>query len=137
LPTIFVRNERAKHADETPAEGIVCMELCRDIISFAQLTRLAMLSRMRLDDPCYQMDGMYVPTSIQVLHVFTKGGCELPWEWPVPSKSRLWRYTPPDFLDGLPYHTVYHGDMVPVCSKKRRAEYQKTAYKPKVFKPSE
>lgn len=137
LPTLFVRQERLKHGDETPAEGLVRMELYRDVDSYRQLQRLSMLSRMRLDEPCYQMDGMYVPSSIQVLHVFTKGGCELPWEWPTHSKSRVWRYTPPDFLDGLPYTLQYHGDTEPVCSKKRRAEHQKSAYKAKVFKPLE
>lgn len=126
--------EEAKHQGANPAVVNCRMDLIRDIDSYKTLLRIVQVSKMRMDDPTYGISSMFIPTSVQIMHIWTPSGEELPWDRTKPSKSRVWRATPPDFLEGFPYDVEYHGSTPPLPTKKRRAEYAKVAYKPKVFK---
>jgi len=79
---------------------------------------------------------LFIPASVQVVHIWCVDGEFLPWEC-VKRGSKFWGLKPPKYLDKFPYTTEYHGDEdspMKVDVKKRREEYMKTAYMPKIFK---
>lgn len=131
---IFAAIEKHKHAGETPAVAVVNMDLNRDLGTYTMLHVLFQISRMRMDDPTYEVPSVYVPTSIQELHLFCRAGQELPWDRSRPTKSKVWRQTAPEWFEGVPYSVVYHGSEPEPSSKKRRSKYMKVMYKPKYFK---
>lgn len=126
--------EKHKHAAETPAVGFVNLDLKRDKDTYQTLQTLFQILRMRMDDPTYEVDWMYIPTSIQELHLFCLAGEELPWDRSRPTKSKMWRQTPPEWFEGIPYRVVYHGSEPEPSLKVRRSKYMKTMYKPKYLK---
>lgn len=130
----FGVQEKAKHENANPFQASCRMNLQRDIDSYKTLLRIVQVSKMRMEDPVYELPDIFIPTSVQILHIWTPSGEELPWDRTKPTKSRVWRQTPPDFLEGFHWYVEYHGQDVPVPTKKRRSEHLKTMYKPKCFK---
>ena len=131
---VFASIEKHKNEGKNPAIGYVNMDLKRDKETYQILQILFQISRMRMDDPTYEVDWIYIPTSIQHLHLYCSAGEELPWDRSRPTKSKVWRQTTPEWFEGMPYSVVYHGSEPEPTLKKRRAKYMKNMYKPKYFK---
>lgn len=127
--------EKHKHAGKNPAVGFVNMELDRTMEAYKILQTLFQISRMRMDDPTYEVEWVYIPTSIQEVHLFCPAGEELPWDRSRPTKSKVWRQTAPEWFEGVPYRVMYHGSGPEPSSSKRRRKYTENQFKPKYFTP--
>lgn len=131
---VFAAIEKQKNEGKNPAIGYVNMDLDRTTESYKTLLTLFQISRMRMDDPTYEVDWIYIPTSIQELHLYCPAGEELPWDRSRPTKSKVWRQTAPEWFEGMPYSVVYHGSGPEPSSSKRRRKAIRSQFKPKYFK---
>lgn len=134
-PRMAAFEARKPHGN--PSEAQLGYLFQRDKDFFMLLHDLVTCSRQRIVDANTACGGkLFIPSSIEVVHVWIVEGEFLPWE-NTKQGSKFWGLKPPKFLEKFPYTTVYHGDPnhpMTVDVKTRRAEYAKIAYKPKVFK---
>jgi len=133
LSKYYIEMERRRHSDEIPYEGLVMCPLTRTKDGYTMLHKLCLTSSMRQDDPVYDHGDAYIPSSIQVLHLWCDPDDELPWERTKPTKSRYWHQRIPEWLEGIPYTVIYHGSESESTLKKRRREYLESKYKPKIL----
>lgn len=125
---LIATHEKTKHADATPAVAHCMYTLGRDFPSYVFLSELFLLSRMREDDPTYELSNLFVPTSVQEIHVWNIPGEFLPWDKSHKTRSKLWGKNVPQWFGGIPYRIMLHGSEPtpileePVVSKKRKTK---------------
>jgi hypothetical protein len=127
------------HLESKKSHGDACYAdyrttIYRDIASYAELSAVSQLSLKRLDDPEAELEFTYIPHDVRVINFWTKDGVELPWEMSAKYKSKVWKRTPPEFLQGIPYTTMYHGPGPEPPLKERRKAFENTQYQAKYFK---
>lgn len=133
LPDVFASIQKKKDAHATPDDATTCSWFGRTIEDYRMLQTFCQISRMREDDPEYQLPTIFIPTTVKTIHLWTDPNEELPWERVKPTKSKVWRSHVPEFLEGFPYTKEYHGDGPEPSLKKRRREYAKNRFKPTVW----
>lgn len=106
--------ERLKyHADQADSNlgfGGCMQYLGRESSAYHMLEDLCHISTRRLTEPDFDLQYTFVPLNIHEIHIWSEPDMPLPWMHAKPKRSRLWRQTPPLFLENIPHTIVYHGE---------------------------